>query len=129
MRSIHDRSPDHVRGALTTIATDTNRTLFFDFLPLNIGDVAGIKTKIHLYAVPYIENQHSMRLLVLEGVDGIVFVADSSDGAREANLEALRDLRDNLASSAATCATCRWCGSGTRATFRMLASPRSSRTN
>ncbi len=97
LRSIHDRSPSHVRGALTTIATDTNRTLFFDFLPLNIGTVAGIKTKIHLYAVPYIANQHSMRLLVLEGVDGIVFVADSSAHQLEANREALRDLSENLA--------------------------------
>ena len=97
LRSIHERSPEHVRGALTSIATDTNRTLFFDFLPLNLGDVAGIKTKIHVYAVPYIANQPAMRLLVLEGVDGIVFVADSSAHALEANNAALRDLHENLA--------------------------------
>jgi len=97
LRSIHDRAPEHVRGAFTTIATDTNRTLFFDFLPLNLGQVAGIGTKVHLYAIPYILNQNALRLLVLEGVDGIVFVADSSRSRLPDNIEALENLRENVA--------------------------------
>ncbi len=97
LRSIHDRAPEHVRGAFTTIATDTNRTLFFDFLPLNLGQVAGIGTKVHLYAIPYILNQNALRLLVLEGVDGIVFVADSSRARLADNIEALENLRENVA--------------------------------
>ena len=96
LRSVHDRTPETVRGKLTSMATDTNRTLFFDFLPLDLGNVAGIRTKIHLYAVPYIDRQNAMRLLVLEGVDGIVFVADASRARLEENREALENLRENL---------------------------------
>jgi len=96
LRSVHDRTPETVRGKLTSMATDTNRTLFFDFLPLDLGNVAGIHTKIHLYAVPYIDRQNAMRLLVLEGVDGVVFVADASRTRREENREALGNLRENL---------------------------------
>jgi len=95
LHSIHELAPSHIRGALTSIATDTNRTLFFDFLPLNIGDVAGIHTKVQLYAVPYKENQNSLRVLVLQGVDGLVFVADSSKSHLE-NRNALTNLYDNL---------------------------------
>jgi signal recognition particle receptor subunit beta len=97
LRQIHERSPERVRGALTTIATDTNRTLFFDFLPLNLGLVANVKAKINLYAVPYIDAQNALRLLVLEGVDGIVFVADSAPNRMRANLMALENLHENLA--------------------------------
>ena len=95
LHSIHEQAPPHVRGALTTIATDTKRTLFFDFLPLNLGDVAGIRTKVQLYAVPYKESQNSLRLLVLQGVDGLVFVADCSKSHLE-NRNALTNLHDNL---------------------------------
>jgi len=97
LRAIHERAPDAVKGVLTTIATDTNRTLFFDFLPLRLGQMAGIETKINLYAIPYIDKQNATRLLVLEGADGIVFVADSSKSALDANREALLNLRSNLA--------------------------------
>lgn len=97
LRTIHARSPAHVRGQLTSISTDGDRTLFFDFLPLNLGKVAGVQTKINLYAVPYIEGQNALRLLVLEGADGIVFVANSSRGAIDANREAMSNLRENLA--------------------------------
>ena len=76
LAAVRARMPDSATGALTTLATDTHRTLFFDFLPLNLGRVAGINTKIHLYGVPWQENQNAVRVLVLEGVDGIVFVAD-----------------------------------------------------
>jgi len=96
LRQIHDRSPEGVRGALTTIATDTNRTLFFDFLPLNLGLVGNVRAKINLYAVPYIEEQNTLRLLVLEGVDGIVFVADSGTNRLRANMAALENLHENI---------------------------------
>jgi len=97
LRLIHDRSPERIRGKLTTIATDSNRTLFFDFLPLNLGKVATIRAKLNLYAVPYIDGHDTLRLLVLEGVDGIVFVADARKDRLEANREALANLHDNLA--------------------------------
>jgi len=96
LRWIHERSPDTVRGQLTTIATDTNRTLFFDFLPLDLGHVAGIRTKVHLYAIPYIAGQNALRMLVLEGADGIMFVADSAVHQLSKNLEAHENLRENL---------------------------------
>src|SRR5262245_20459908 len=96
LRQIHDRSPQKVRGALTSIATDTKRTLFFDFLPLNLGLVSNVGAKIHLYAVPYLDAQNAMRLLVLEGVDGIVFVADSGPNKMRANLAALENLHENM---------------------------------
>jgi len=96
LRTIHERSPERIRGKLTTIATDTNRTLFFDFLPLNLGKVANIRTKLNLYAVPYIDGRNTLRVLVLEGVDGIVFVADARKERLEANREALANLRANL---------------------------------
>jgi signal recognition particle receptor subunit beta len=96
LHQIHDRSPEKVRGALTTIATDTNRTLFFDFMPLNLGLVGNVRAKINLYAIPYIEAQNALRLLVLEGVDGIVFVADSAPNKMRANLAALENLHENV---------------------------------
>jgi signal recognition particle receptor subunit beta len=97
LRTVHERSPEHVRGKLTSIATDGERTLFFDYLPLNLGKVAGIRAKINIYAVPYLSGQNALRLLVLEGVDGIVFVADSTRARVDENREALENLRSNLA--------------------------------
>jgi mutual gliding-motility protein MglA len=96
LRQIHERSPERVRGALTTIATDTNRTLFFDFLPLNLGLVGNVKAKINLYAIPYLDAQNALRLLVLEGVDGVVFVADSGPNRLRANMQALENLHENM---------------------------------
>jgi len=96
LRLIHEKSPEHVRGHLTTIATDTDRTLFFDFLPLDLGLVANMRAKVHLYAVPFIDNQNAVRVLVLEGVDGIVFVADSAKHRLEDNRRALDNLRSNM---------------------------------
>jgi signal recognition particle receptor subunit beta len=96
LRSIHERSPERIRGQLTTISTDTDRTLFFDYLPLNLGLVAGIEAKINIYAVPYIEGQNAVRSLVLEGTDGIVFVASSERDQLQQNREALENLRQNL---------------------------------
>ncbi|MHC4937479.1 MAG: GTP-binding protein [Planctomycetota bacterium] len=97
LRTVHARSPEHVRGNLTSISMDGERTLFFDYLPLDLGRVAGIRTKLNLYSVPYIEGQNALRVLVLEGVDGLVFVADSSRAQLDANREALENLRANLA--------------------------------
>jgi signal recognition particle receptor subunit beta len=96
LRYVHANLPPRVRGALTSIATDGDRTLFFDFLTLDLGSVAGVRTKVHVYAVPWIEGQNAMRVLVLEGADGVVFVADSTRGKVEENLAALRNLRENL---------------------------------
>ncbi|MGQ0614364.1 MAG: GTP-binding protein [Planctomycetaceae bacterium] len=96
LRMIHEKAPAHVRGALTSIATDAERTLFFDFLPLDLGVVAGTKTRVHLYAVPWIERHNALRILVLEGVDAVVFVADSSRNRLADNIAAVENLRENL---------------------------------
>jgi len=96
LQFVHDHTPAKVRGTMTSMATDAQRTLFFDFLPLDLGEVAGIRTKVHLYSVPYLDNQNALRLLVLEGADGIVFVADRAPERLEANREALENLRENL---------------------------------
>jgi len=97
LSSVRARMPSKVCGSLTKMATDTQRTLFFDFLPLNLGQVANIHAKMNLYGVPSQENQTAIRRLVLQGVDGIVFVADRAKGRMQANLDALGDLRSNLA--------------------------------
>ena len=96
LRAIFAGTPEHVRGQLTSIATDANRTLFFDFLPLNLGKVATIRTKINVYAVPYIEGHDALRVLVLEGADGVVFVADARNDKLEANRVALANLKSDL---------------------------------
>jgi len=96
LRMIHENAPAHVRGTLTSIATDAERTLFFDFLPLDLGNVAGTKTKVHLYAVPWIDRHNALRLLVLEGVDAVVFVADSARSRLADNIAAVENLRENL---------------------------------
>jgi len=96
LQSIHDKAPAQVHGNLTRLATDTDRTLFFDFLPLDLGALAGIRTKVQLYGVPYIETQNAVRVLVLEGVDAVVFVADSDRSRLIHNVEALRNLEENL---------------------------------
>jgi signal recognition particle receptor subunit beta len=94
---IHSKAPVVNRGELTSIATEGDRTLFFDFLPLNLGNVAGMKTKFQLYTVPGQVFYNSTRKLVLQGVDGVVFVADSRRGKMEENVESLENLRENLA--------------------------------
>ena len=96
LQAIHDKAPAQVHGNLTRLATDTDRTLFFDFLPLDLGALAGIRTKVQLYGVPYIETQNAVRVLVLEGVDAVVFVADSDRSRLIHNVEALRNLEENL---------------------------------
>ncbi len=89
-------SPD-TRGKMVSLATETERTLFFDFLPVDLGTVRGFKTRFHLYTVPGQVYYNASRKLILKGVDGIVFVADSQLDRMEANIEAMQNLYDNMA--------------------------------
>ncbi|VAX14745.1 gliding motility protein MglA [hydrothermal vent metagenome] len=93
---IHQKVPDENKGEMTSIATEGDRTLFFDFLPLDLGEVRGMTTKFQLYTVPGQIYYASTRKLVLQGADGIIFVADSQEEKLEENLESLQDLADNL---------------------------------
>ena len=94
---VHQRAPEASRGELTSISTDGDRTLFFDFMPLDLGTVAGMRTQFQIYTVPGQVYYNSTRKLVLQGVDGVIFVADSSASMVEENLESLKNLADNLA--------------------------------
>lgn len=93
---VHAKAPEEHRGELTSIATTGERTLYFDYMPLDLGQIAGISTKFQLYTVPGQIYYKSTRRLVLQGVDGIVFVADSSAAKLRENKESLADLEDNL---------------------------------
>ncbi len=93
---IHKKAPKEAVGEMVSIATETDRTLYFDFLPLDLGQVAGMRTKFQLYTVPGQIYYNATRKLVLQGVDGVVFVADSSPEKMPENLESLQNLRDNL---------------------------------
>jgi hypothetical protein len=81
---------------MISLATETDRTLFFDFLPLDLGTIRGFKTRFHLYTVPGQVFYDASRKLILRGVDGVVFVADSQEERMDANLEALENLQENL---------------------------------
>ncbi len=93
---VHQRAPTANRGDLTSISTDGDRTLFFDFMPLDLGTVAGMRTCFQIYTVPGQVYYNSTRKLVLQGVDGVVFVADSSGSMVQENLESLKNLEQNL---------------------------------
>jgi hypothetical protein len=93
---VHEKAPKDSRGDLTSIATESDRTLFFDFMPLNLGTVGGMKTKFQLYTVPGQVYYNSTRKLVLRGADGVVFVADSSPRKVTENLESLANLEECL---------------------------------
>ena len=84
------------RGKMISLATETERTLFFDFLPVDLGTIRGFKVKFHLYTVPGQVYYNASRKLILKGVDGVVFVADSQPERMEANIESIRNLEDNL---------------------------------
>ena len=84
------------KGKMISLATETERTLFFDFLPLNLGQIRGFQTRFHLYTVPGQVFYDSSRKLILKGVDGVVFVADSQEERIDANLESVSNLADNL---------------------------------
>jgi signal recognition particle receptor subunit beta len=94
---VHKKAPEANKGELTSIATEGDRTLFFDFMPLDLGTIAGMRTRFQLYTVPGQVYYNSTRKLVLQGVDGIVFVADSSESKMDENLESLENLKNNLA--------------------------------
>jgi signal recognition particle receptor subunit beta len=97
LQSLHDRLPPERRGKLVSISTDHERTLFFDFLPIDLGEVNGFKTRFHLYTVPGQVYYRLSRRAVLQGVDGVVFVADSHPAREQANRESLEDTRTHLA--------------------------------
>jgi signal recognition particle receptor subunit beta len=94
---VHQKAPDENKGELTSISTDGDRTLFFDFMPLDLGNVAGMRTKFQLYTVPGQVYYNSTRKLVLQGVDGVIFVADSDPEKMDENLESYANLIENLA--------------------------------
>ncbi len=93
---IHKKVPDTARGNLTSIATEQDRTLFFDFMPLDLGQVAGMKTKLFLYTVPGQVYYDSTRKLVLQGADGVSFIADSDPSRMSDNIESFKNLEKNL---------------------------------
>ena len=84
------------KGKLISLATETERTLFFDFLPIDLGQIRGFRTRFHLYTVPGQVFYDSSRKLILKGVDGVVFVADSQEERVDANLESISNLGQNL---------------------------------
>lgn len=96
LQYVHERVPALKRGQLISLATQGDRTLFFDFLPLDLGTISGFATKFQLYTVPGQSYYRATRKLVLQGADGVVFVADSQARRLDENLESLRDLQDNL---------------------------------
>jgi mutual gliding-motility protein MglA len=96
LQHIFESTAPQSRGKLISLATETDRTLFFDFMPLELGTVRGFKTRFHLYTVPGQVFYDASRKLILKGVDGVVFVADSQEERMDANLEALDNLVDNL---------------------------------
>jgi signal recognition particle receptor subunit beta len=96
LQSIHAKLPEGVRGKMLAFATKEDRTLIFDFLPVDLGDVRGMDTRFQLYTVPGQVFYNETRKLVLKGTDGIVFVADSQQQLMGANVESLQNLEENL---------------------------------
>ena len=97
LQYIYAKTNPEAKGKMISLATETERTLFFDFLPLSLGEIRGFKTRFHLYTVPGQVFYDASRKLILKGVDGVVFVADSQIERTEANLESAENLRTNLA--------------------------------
>ncbi len=96
LQHIYSKTNPELKGKMISLATETERTLFFDFLPLALGQIRGFKTRFHLYTVPGQVFYDASRKLILKGVDGVVFVADSQIERMEANIESLDNLRVNL---------------------------------
>ncbi|ABQ88636.1 MULTISPECIES: GTP-binding protein [unclassified Roseiflexus] len=96
LQYIHSQVPKEAKGELLSIATETERTLFFDFLPLDLGKVRGFQTRFHLYTVPGQVLYERTRVAVLSGADGVVFVADSQKHKLEENIRSLRELAVNI---------------------------------
>ncbi|MCH2171521.1 GTPase domain-containing protein [Myxococcota bacterium] len=97
LQHIYNRTNPELKGKMISLETEAERTLFFDFLPLALGEIRGFKTRFHLYTVPGQVFYDASRKLILKGVDGVVFVADSQAERLEANLESLDNLHLNLA--------------------------------
>jgi len=93
---IYDHTGTGQKGKMISLATETDRTLFFDFLPLDLGTIRGFKARLHLYTVPGQVFYEASRKLILKGADGVVFVADSQEERLDANLETLENLREHL---------------------------------
>ena len=97
LQYIYERTNPDAKGKMISLATETERTLFFDFLPLSLGEIRGFKTRFHLYTVPGQVFYDASRKLILKGVDGVIFVADSQLERMEANEESVENLKTNLA--------------------------------
>ncbi|MGD8375482.1 MAG: GTPase domain-containing protein [Acidobacteriota bacterium] len=95
---VYSRTNPNAKGKLISLATESDRTLFFDFLPLELGTIRGFRTRFHLYTVPGQVFYDASRRLILKGADGVVFVADSQEARMDANEESIRNLRENLGS-------------------------------
>jgi signal recognition particle receptor subunit beta len=96
LQYLYDITNSENKGKLVSLATETERTLFFDFLPIDLGQIRGLRTRFHLYTVPGQVFYDASRKLILRGVDGVVFVADSQEERLEANLESVANLEQNL---------------------------------
>jgi signal recognition particle receptor subunit beta len=96
LQYIYSQVPDERRGRMVSLATQTDRTLFFDFLPLDLGSISGFTTKFQLYTVPGQVYYNATRKLVLQGADGVVFVADSQARQLDENIESLQNLHQNV---------------------------------
>nr|WP_320114212.1 GTPase domain-containing protein [uncultured Desulfuromonas sp.] len=96
LQHVYQKTAPDSKGKMISLATESERTLFFDFLPLALGEVRGFKTRFHLYTVPGQVFYDASRKLILKGVDGVVFVADSQEARMDANIESLENLRENL---------------------------------
>ncbi len=96
LQYIYNKTAPERKGKMISLATEADRTLFFDFLPLDLGTIRGFNTRFHLYTVPGQVFYDASRRLILKGVDGVVFVADSQPERMEANVESIRNLEENL---------------------------------
>ena len=95
---VYSRVNPDTKGKMISLATETERTLFFDFLPIDLGEIRGFRTRFHLYTVPGQVYYNASRRLILKGVDGLIFVADSQKSRLEANIEAMHNLYENMES-------------------------------
>ena len=96
LQHIYNKTAPDAKGKMISLATEQERTLFFDFLPISLGEIRGFRIRFHLYTVPGQVFYDASRKLILKGVDGVIFVADSQLDRMEANLESMDNLRDNL---------------------------------
>jgi hypothetical protein len=96
LQHIYERTAPDLKGKLITLATETDRTLFFDFMPLDVGEIKGFKVRLHLYTVPGQVFYNASRKLILKGVDGVIMVCDSQRERMDANIESIRNLEQNL---------------------------------